>query len=425
MKLCIHTLGCKVNAYESECIEEEFVSKGYEVVHSNEEADVIVVNTCTVTNQADAKSRKIIRQSRRENNKAVIVVCGCSSEQHKDAVFELGADIVLGSHGKAKIYSLVQEFIEKREPISLFSDMRKVDFEDMSISKMDGRTRGFVKIEDGCNNFCSFCIIPFMRGRVRSKDFDVAVEEINTLANNGYQEIVLTGIHTGAYGEDKDYDLVDLIREISKNDNLKRIRISSIEITELKDKFMEEFKNNKKICSQMHVPVQCPNDEILKLMNRKYTLDEYKAKIKELREAREDVNITTDLIVGFPGETDEIFNSMLDECVNIGFSKIHTFPYSIRKGTAAEKMEGHLPDKVKEERAEIIKKISAEKFQEFLESNLNTEQEVLIEKHKDKKNGLYKGITRNYINVLTKTGDFNSLKTLKLIQKNGDKIYAE
>ena len=418
MKLCIHTLGCKVNAYESECIEEEFVSKGYEVVHSNEEADVIVVNTCTVTNQADAKSRKIIRQSRRENDKAVIVVCGCSSEQHKDVVFELGADIVLGSHGKAKIYSLVQEFIEKREPISLFSDMRKVDFEDMSISKMDGRTRGFVKIEDGCNNFCSFCIIPFMRGRVRSKDFDVAVEEINTLANNGYQEIVLTGIHTGAYGEDKDYDLVDLIKEISKNDNLKRIRISSIEITELKDKFMEEFKTNKKICSHMHVPVQCPNDEILKLMNRKYTLDEYKAKIKELREAREDVNITTDLIVGFPGETDEIFNSMLDECVNIGFSKIHTFPYSIRKGTKASVME-QVKDSDKKDRVSKMLRMSDMLESKYYQSYIGKTLEVLVENDNS-------GFTSNYIKVkLDKDCEENTFVNVKITEVNGIEVYGQ
>ena len=418
MKLCIHTLGCKVNAYESECIEEEFVSKGYEVVHSNEEADVIVVNTCTVTNQADAKSRKIIRQARRENSNACIVVCGCSSEQHKESVFELGADIILGSHGKSKIYSLVEEFLTNKEPISLFTDMRKVDFEDMSINKMDGRTRGFVKIEDGCNNFCSFCIIPFMRGRVRSKDLNVAIDEINTLANNGYQEIVLTGIHTGAYGEDQDYDLVDLIREISKNDNLKRIRISSIEITELKDKFMEEFKTNKKICSHMHVPVQCPNDEILKLMNRKYTLDEYKAKIKELRDAREDVNITTDLIVGFPGETDEIFNSMLDECVNIGFSKIHTFPYSMRKGTKASTMK-QVNDTVKKDRVDKMLRMSDMLESKYYQQYIGKTVEVLVE------TGNF-GLTSNYIKVkLDKDVEENTFVNVKITEVNGTDVSGQ
>ena len=418
MKICIHTLGCKVNAYESECIEETFVSNGYEVTHTNEDADVIVVNTCTVTNQADAKSRKIIRQARRENEKACIVVCGCSSEQHKDSIFELGANIVLGSHGKASIYSLVEEYLDKKEPISLFSDMRKVDFEDMSITKMDGRTRGFVKIEDGCNNFCSFCIIPFMRGRVRSKDFDVAVEEINTLANNGYQEIVLTGIHTGAYGEDKDYDLVDLIREISKNDNLKRIRISSIEITELKDRFMEEFKVNKKICSHLHVPVQCPDDEILKLMNRKYTLDEYKAKIAELRAAREDVNITTDLIVGFPGETDTIFNSMLDECVNIGFSKIHTFPYSVRQGTKASTMK-QVKDSDKKDRVSKMLRLSDMLESKYYQSYIGKTLEVLVE------TGNF-GLTSNYIKVkLDKECEVNTFVNVKITEVNGIEVSGQ
>ena len=418
MKICIHTLGCKVNAYESECIEETFVKNGYEVTHNNEDADVIVVNTCTVTNQADAKSRKIIRQSRRENENACIVVCGCSSEQHKDSVFELGANIVLGSHGKSNIYTLVQEYLEKKEPISLFSDMRKVDFEDMSISKMDGRTRGFVKIEDGCNNFCSFCIIPFMRGRVRSKNFDVAVDEINTLANNGYKEIVLTGIHTGAYGEDQDKDLVDLIREISKNDNLKRIRISSIEITELKDKFMEEFKVNKKICSHLHVPVQCPNDEILKLMNRKYTLDEYKAKIQELRAAREDVNITTDLIVGFPGETDEIFNSMLDECDNIGFSKIHTFPYSVRQGTKASTMK-QVKDSDKKDRVDKMLRMSDMLESKYYQSYIGKTLEVLVENDNS-------GFTSNYIKVrLDKPCEENTLVNVKITEVNGIEVYGQ
>ena len=418
MKICIHTLGCKVNAYESECIEETFVKNGYEVTHKNEDADVIVVNTCTVTNQADAKSRKIIRQARRDNDNACVVVCGCSSEQHKDSVFDLGANIILGTDGKSKIYSLVQEYLEKKEPISLFTDVRKVDFEDMSINKMDGRTRGFVKIEDGCNNFCSFCIIPFMRGRVRSKDFDTAVNEINTLANNGYQEIVLTGIHTGAYGEDQDKDLVDLIREISKNDNLKRIRISSIEITELKDKFMEEFKVNKKICSHLHVPVQCPNDEILKLMNRKYTLDEYKAKIQELRDAREDVNITTDLIVGFPGETEEIFNSMLDECANIGFSKIHTFPYSIRKGTKASLME-QVKDSDKKDRVDKMLRMSDMLESKYYQSYIGKTLEVLVE------TGNF-GLTSNYIKVkLDKECEVNTFVNVKITEVNGIEVYGQ
>ena len=417
MKLCIKTLGCKVNAYESECIEEDFKNHGYEVVSDFESADVIVINTCTVTNQADAKSRKLIRQARK-NDKACLVVCGCSSQQHKDSLFDLGVDVLLGTTGKTRIYSLVENFLVSHEKISLFNDVRYEEFEESSIKDMDGKTRAFVKIQDGCNNFCSYCIIPFVRGRVRSKDLNLAVKEINDLANNGYKEVVLTGIHTGAYGEDKDYDLTDLIREISKNDNLLRIRISSIEITELDDKFMEEFKSNKKICSHIHVPVQCPNDEILKGMNRKYTLDEYKEKIKELRAAREDINITTDLIVGFPGETDEIFDSMLDECVNIGFSKIHTFPYSIRKGTKASIMK-QVKDSDKTDRVDKMLRLSDMLENKYYNEYLGKVVTVLVEKNNT-------GFTSNYIKVhINSDVNEGDMCDVKITKVDGINVYGE
>ncbi len=417
MKFCIKTLGCKVNAYESECIEEEFKNNGYTVTDETQDADVIVVNTCTVTNQADAKSRKIIRGARKNEN-ACLVVCGCSSQQHKDSLFELGVDILLGTTGKTKIYNLVNEWLENKEKISLFDDVRHVDFEKTNINDMDGKTRAFVKIQDGCNNFCSYCIIPLVRGRVRSKDLKDAVAEINNLANNGYKEVVLTGIHTGAYGEGEDYDLVDLIREISKNDNLLRIRISSIEITQLNDKFMEEFKKNKKICSHIHVPVQCPNDEILKAMNRKYTLNEYKNKINELREAREDVNITTDLIVGFPGETDDIFESMLDECVNIGFSKIHTFPYSLRKGTKASLMK-QVKDSDKTDRTDKMLRLSDQLESNYYKKYLGKTVNVLVEKNNS-------GFTSNYIKVhFDKDIEEGKLVDVKITKVDGINVYGE
>ena len=417
MKICIKTLGCKVNAYESECIEEDFKNHGYEVVSDTNDADVIVVNTCTVTNQADAKSRKIIRQARK-NEKACLVVCGCSSQHHKDSLFDLGVDILLGTDGKTKIFSLVEEYQKNHEKISLFSDVRHSEFESTSINEMDGKTRAFVKIQDGCNNFCSYCIIPFVRGRVRSKAYDIAVNEINTLANNGYKEVVLTGIHTGAYGEGENFDLTDLIHEISKNENLLRVRISSIEITQLNEKFMNEFKNNKKICSHIHVPVQCPNDEILKGMNRKYTLDEYKAKIKELRKIRDDVNITTDLIVGFPGETDEIFNSMLDECVNIGFSKIHTFPYSIRKGTKASIMK-QVKDSDKTDRVDKMLRLSDMLENKYYNKYLGKTVTVLVEKNNT-------GFTSNYIKVhIDSDVPEGALADVKITKVDGINVFGE
>ena len=414
MKICIKTLGCKVNSYESEAIEEDFVNHGYEVTNDYNDADVIVINTCTVTNQADAKSRKIIRQARRENENACLVVCGCSSEHHKEKIKELGMNILIGNHGKMDIYNMVQEWNKTHENIYNFIDIRKVKFENMDIRKMEGKTRSFVKIQDGCNNYCTFCIIPFMRGNVRSKDFDVAVNEINSLVNDGYQEIVLTGIHTGAYGEGEDYDLTDLIHEVSKNEGLKRIRISSIEITELNDKFLNEFKNNEKICPHLHVPVQCPNDKILKLMNRKYTLDEYKDKVNTLRSLRDNVNITTDLIVGFPGETDEDFESVLEECKIIGYSKIHTFPYSKRDGTKASTME-QVQDSVKTDRVDKMLRLSDILESKYYQSFIGKELRVLVEKDY--------GLTDNYIKVeLDKECKENTFVNVKISEVNGTNV---
>ena len=391
MKVCIVTLGCKVNAYESELIKEKFSDKGYEIVDDESASDVIVINTCTVTNQADAKSRKIIRQAKRNNEKAVLVVCGCAAENHKEALIDLDIDILIGNKDKSKIVDLVENYMRDGNPVVQFYDLRQTDFEDMQIKHFQKRTRGFVKIQDGCNNFCAYCIIPFMRGSIRSKDIDVAEAEINCLVDNGYQEIVLTGIHTGSYGENKDYDLVDLIRRISKNEKLQRIRLSSIEITELNDKFMEELKVNKKICSHFHVPIQSGSDRILKLMNRKYNIEEYKEIINRLRQIREDVNITTDLIVGFPGETDEDFAETMANLKEIGFSKIHTFPYSKREGTLAATMK-QVNDTVKKKRVLEILKLSDILENKYYEKFIGSTVEVLVEEENS-------GFTDNYIRV--------------------------
>ena len=279
MKVAFITLGCKVNAYESEALKEEFEKHNYLISENIEDSDVIVINTCTVTNEADSKSRKMIRHARKVNNNAVIVVCGCSAEHFKDKLIDLDIDILVGTRNKLKIVELVDNYMKSKNRIVEFDDIKNASFDDMKITHFEDRTRGFVKIQDGCNNFCSYCIIPFVRGNIRSKDIKIALDEINELANNGYKEIVLTGIHTGSYGDGEDYDLTDLIHEASKNPNLKRIRISSIEITELDDKFLNELKNNPKICDHMHVPIQAGSNHVLKLMNRKYNLDEYKASL--------------------------------------------------------------------------------------------------------------------------------------------------
>lgn len=389
MKVVVETLGCKVNAYESELIKEMFLNNKDEIIDDKALADVIVINTCTVTNQADSKGRKLIRQARRDNENAILIVCGCMTQNHED--IDIDADIILGNKDKSKILDLIDEFKKSRKQIRLFYDLRNVSFEDMKITHFEHKTRGFVKIQDGCNNFCSYCIIPFVRGNIRSKNIDVAYDEIKCLVDNGYQEIVLTGIHTGSYGVGENFDLVDLIRKISTLDGLKRIRISSIEITELNDKFMEEFKNNLKICSHLHVPIQSGSDHVLKNMNRKYDIAYFKEKTNLIKSLREDVNLTTDLIVGFPEETDEDFNTTKQNLIDIGFSKIHTFPYSIRRGTKASMMK-QVNDTVKKNRTHEILELSDRLENAYYQKYIGKIVTVLVEDN-------YSGFTSNYIKV--------------------------
>lgn len=391
MKFNVQTLGCKVNAYESELIKERFINDGFLETDKMNDADVIIINTCTVTNQADSKSRKMIRQARRENEHACLVVCGCMSQNHQDVIDTLDIDILIGNKDKSKLVLLVKDFLATKKQLIKFYDLRNTEFEDMKITNFEGKTRGFVKIQDGCNNFCSYCIIPFTRGNIRSKSIDVAIDEINCLVNNGYQEIVLTGIHTGSYGDGEDFDLTDLIHEVSKNDNLKRIRISSIEITELDQKFMNELAINKKICSHFHVPIQSGSEHILKLMNRKYNINEYKKKIEELRNIRADVNITTDLIVGFPEESDEDFQETITNLKSIRFSKIHTFPFSLRNGTKAEVYKP-ASDIVKKTRVNKILELSDELESAYYQKFIGQKVSVLVENGKS-------GFTDNYIKV--------------------------
>lgn len=391
MKACVITLGCKVNAYESELIKEKFKLNDYELTDNEEEADVIVINTCTVTNQADSKSRKMIRGARKRNKDAILVVCGCSAEHHREALMDLDMDILIGNKDKSKIVELVAMFKSSRNKITKFYDLRNTTFEDMQINNFEGKTRGFVKIQDGCNNFCAYCIIPFMRGNIRSKDINTAYEEVKCLVNNGYQEIVLTGIHTGSYGTNEDYDLVDLIRKISTLDGLKRIRISSIEITELNDKFMEEYRNNPKICNHFHVPIQSGAARTLKNMNRKYDIEEFISIINKIRSIDEDTNITTDLIVGFPEETDEDAKETINNLKSIGFSKIHTFPYSLRDGTKAATMK-QVNDTVKKNRVEEVLRLSDELESIYYKKFIGRKLEVLVEDGES-------GFTSNYIKV--------------------------
>lgn len=398
MRFCVLTLGCKVNAYESEYVKERFLDRGYVEVNVLDNPDIVVINTCSVTNQSDKKSRQMIRMARRENPKAVLAVMGCSAQNHKEDLTGLGIDILIGNSGKSKVDELVEEYLKNRERIISFQEMSDVTiFEDMLLKSERDKTRAFVKIQDGCDNFCSYCIIPYMRGNIRSKDIDVAFKEIDTLVEMGHAEIVLTGIHTGSYGRNEEFDLVDLIKKISTLEGLKRIRISSIEITELNDKFMEEFAKNPKICDHLHIPLQSGCDEILEKMNRKYDTDYYRKTIAKIRSIRSSVSITTDLIVGFPYETDEYFEKTFEFLKEIGFTKIHTFPFSLRSGTKAEEMADYfVNDTVKKERVKRVLDLSLHLERTYYEKFLGQTLDVIVETSKD---GISHGHTSNYIAV--------------------------
>lgn len=398
MKVAIYTLGCKVNLYESEVIMNSFKKSGYEIVDFEDNADIVIINTCTVTNTSDKKSRNIIRQAVKKHENAVIVVMGCYSQVRSADIKEIdGVDIIIGNTKKSKVVSLVEEYLKNKKSITEIDDIMHTDFEPMELDTFETRTRAFVKIQDGCNNFCSYCIIPYSRGNIRSKEKDDVVSEIKCLVKNGYKEVVLTGIHTGHYGKDKyDYDFSDLLSELCKIDNLKRIRISSIEITELDSKFIDVLKNNKVIVNHMHIPLQSGCDKTLKEMNRKYDTKYYLDKINLIRSIRPNISITTDLIVGFPNETEEDFNNTLSFLRKVKFSKIHVFPYSRRKGTKADLMDNQIDEQTKHKRVKDVLKLSEELEIEYMNKFINTDVLVLIEKFE---NGIISGHTENYIPV--------------------------
>lgn len=393
MKFYIETFGCKVNAYESNYIKEKLLINGFIYESNMNLADIIIINTCTVTNTSDNKCKKYVRKVRRENNNSILVVVGCSVQNHFEEYQSMNIDILLGNKYKSKIVELINNYILTKEKYSYITNNRDLDFENMEIENFD-HTRAFIKIQDGCDNFCSYCIIPFMRGKTRSKNFDTIINEAINLVNNNHLEIVLTGIHTGSYF-DNGKDLVDLINELSKIEGLKRIRLSSVEITELNDKFINMLKNNSKFCSHLHIPLQAGSNEILKLMNRKYDLDYFYNKINEIRSAREDISITTDIIVGFPNETEEMFNKTYETARKIGFSKIHVFPYSKRDGTKASTMKD-IDSKEKNNRVHKLLELSDILEEEYKNKFNNKYVDVLIEEVKD---NVSIGHTSNYLLV--------------------------
>lgn len=396
MKFNIITLGCKVNSYESNFMKEALVKNGFSFCNLNEKCDILILNTCTVTDTSDKKSLKEVRRLKRENPNAILVVCGCSVQNDKTKYDDLGINILMGNINKSNIVSIIEKYLDDKTPVEYVAKTRDLPFENMEVDISD-HTRAYIKIEDGCDNFCSYCIIPFVRGKKRSKDFSLVLREVQHLANNGYKEIVLTGIDTGGY-ESNGKDLTDLICEMSKINGIERIRQSSIEITQINEKFINELKNNNKICDHIHIPLQSGSDSILKLMNRKYDLKYFFDKIDMIRSVRPDISITTDVIVGFPGETEEMFLETMQTCKKINFSKIHAFPYSERKGTKASMMDGKVPESVKHERVKKLLELSDSLEKSYYDKFKGKKLDVLIEEVSEFGS---KGHTSNYLMVHT------------------------
>ena len=422
MKFKIVTLGCKVNTYESEMMREKLIASNYVETFDND-ADIVIINTCSVTNMADAKSRKLINYNKRENPNAIMVVCGCSAQNKKEELSNLDIDILIGNNGKSNIVNLIEDYKNTNEKYINFINSRKLEFEDMEVEKFTNQTRAYIKIQDGCNNFCAYCIIPFMRGNIRSKDMSKVIEEANILVNNGHKEIVLTGIDTGSYGKDKNYDLTDLLNELVKIEGLKRIRLSSIDTFDLDDKFIECLKNNDKICDHLHISLQSGSNKILKLMNRKYTCEEYLNTINKIRSVRPDISITTDVIVGFPQESEEDFNEVLDYVNKVKFSKVHVFPFSKRDGTKASIMDGQVQESIKKERAKKLIEVSDELEKEYYSKFLGKDLEVLVEENID---GKSIGHTSNYIKVeIDGTLNRNEFYKVKIISIEKEYVKGE
>lgn len=403
MKVAIQSLGCKVNLYESEYITDQFQKAGYEIVPFQEIADVYIINTCSVTNTSDVKSRKVIHQAIRRNPDACIVAIGCFIEANHD-YHEDGIDILLGNANKSKVLEYVERYWQTKQKANYFVTPIPEQFDDMTMSTFLGRTRAFIKIQDGCENFCSYCIIPYVRGKCRSKNFQTVLEEIQNYVQHGYKEVVLTGIHTGNYGVDLGTDFAALLREIVKINGLVRLRISSIEITELTDEVLEIIRDHEVIVDHLHIPLQAGSDKVLRLMNRKYDLAYFKHKMEQIRAIRPDISLTTDIIVGFPSETEEDFQDTLAFVREVQFSKVHVFPYSRRSGTVAADMAEQVPGDVKKDRVRRLLALSKELETEYMKKFIGKTLSVLMEVNRS---DYSLGHTSNYLLVKV-PGEFQS-----------------
>ena len=403
MKVAFYTLGCKVNQYETEAISEQFKNKGYEICDYDSYADIYVINTCTVTSMSDRKSRQIIRRAKKTNPHSFVIVTGCYAQTSPDDIRKIdGVNLIVGTEDKNNILELYEQ--HKNEELSLCtSDIMKTHtFTDMTVESCD-RVRAYIKVQEGCNQFCSYCIIPYARGPIRSRNFDEVIKETKRLADNGFTEITYVGIHIASYGLDThSQGLGELLCEANKIDNIKRIRLSSIEPMTLNESFIEKIKDCDKLCHHFHLSLQSGCDETLARMNRKYTTAQYKSICDGLKNHFPDVAITTDIMVGFAGETEAEFKKTCQFVKEIAFADAHIFQYSQRKGTPADKYENQVNAQVKDQRSKIIQDICETSKKEFMTKMLGKTFSVLFEQEVSE--GIYEGKTGNYQNVLVNSG---------------------
>lgn len=401
--VAFHTLGCKVNHYETEGIWNMFKAEGFERVDFDKIADIYVVNTCTVTNTGDKKSRQVIRRAVRKNPEAVVCVTGCYAQTSPGEVMEIpGVDVVVGTQNRKNMIKLIEEHELTRQPVNGVQNiMKNRTFEEMDVPVFSDRTRASLKIQEGCNNFCTFCIIPWSRGLLRSRDPENVLEQAQKLVDAGYKEIVLTGIHTAGYGEDmQDYNFAKLLRELeTKVDGLKRIRISSIEASQITDEVIQVLDESEKIVRHLHIPLQSGSNTVLARMRRKYSADYYKEKIDKIKQALPGLAITSDIIVGFPGETEDEFLETYKFVQDIGYAELHVFPYSRRTGTPAARMDDQVPNEIKDARVERMIVLSNELATIYADKHMDQAVEVIPEEKSSEKVGALVGYSDNYLKV--------------------------
>lgn len=393
-------LGCKVNQYESEAIAELFQEKGYEIVSIEEEADVYVINTCTVTNFGDKKSRQLIRKVKRQNENAIVAVVGCYAQTAPQELMQVeGVNLVIGTKDRAQIVEMVENYKMENGVENHVSDiMKERVFEPLSIQKLANRTRAYLKIQDGCSQYCSYCIIPYARGPIRSREPQEVIAEVKRLAENGFKEVVLTGIHVASYGKDRrDTSLLEILRQVHEVEGIERIRFSSIEPNVVTEEFSQAIADMPKVCDHFHLSLQSGCDKTLKEMNRKYDTEKYRQAAAILRKYLPEVALTTDIIAGFPGETEEDFQASYDFAKEIGFAKIHAFPYSPKRGTPAAARKDQLLNAVKAERSHRLIELSDQMADDFIQAYVGKDVEVLYERAVGE--GVYEGHTTNYIKV--------------------------